>query len=164
MAGALLVIQPQNAHFDLATLLPLGLVVVNTGFQLLTRELARTEDPMTTHFYTSWMGTALMSLTLPWIWEWPSGGALWAQLIFSGVIGALGHFILILAYARAPAPTLTPFMYSQIGFGVLGGWLVFEHVPDNWAALGMLFIALCGALGAWLTVREGRIQVEPTEI
>lgn len=162
--GTLMIIQPSRDDFQWALLLPLGLVVVNTGFQLMTRELARTEDPMTTHLYTSWIGTGLMTLALPWVWEWPSGATLWALLIFSGVMGALGHFILILAYARAPAPTLTPFMYAQIGFGVLGGWLVFSHVPDHWAALGMALIALCGALGAWLTVREGRIRVDPPEI
>ena len=28
---------------------------------------------------------------------------------------------------------------------------------------GMVLIAICGACGAWLTVREGRVMVEPVE-
>ena len=39
---------------------------------------------------------------------------------------------------------------------MLGGWLVFRHVPDGWALVGMALIAACGAAGAWLTVRESR--------
>jgi len=72
--------------------------------------------------------------------------------------------MMILAYARAPASTLTPFLYAQIGFAMLGGWLAFSHVPDNWSQLGMAMIAICGATGAWLAVRENRITAEPLEI
>jgi drug/metabolite transporter (DMT)-like permease len=75
-------------------------------------------------------------------------------LILMGAMATVGHFMLILAYQRAQAATLTPFLYAQIAFSMLGGWLVFQHVPDRWSALGMAMIAICGAAGAWLTVRE----------
>ena len=39
---------------------------------------------------------------------------------------------------------------------LLGGWLVFSHVPDGWSFIGMALIAACGAAGAWLTVQESR--------
>ena len=47
-----------------------------------------------------------------------------------GFMGTVGHFFLILAYQRAPASTLTPYLYAQIAFAMLGGWLMFSHVPD----------------------------------
>jgi drug/metabolite transporter (DMT)-like permease len=80
-----------------------------------------------------------------------------------GLMGTIGHFFLILAYGRAPAATLTPYRYTQIGVGVLGGWLVFDHLPDHWTFVGMGLVALCGALGAWLTVRETRLTILPPE-
>jgi drug/metabolite transporter (DMT)-like permease len=80
-----------------------------------------------------------------------------------GVLASIGHFLLILAYGRAPAATLTPYMYAQIAFGVVGGWVVFQHLPDQWTFVGMGLIALCGALGAWLTVHENRMAIEPIE-
>jgi drug/metabolite transporter (DMT)-like permease len=46
-------------------------------------------------------------------------------------------------------------MYGHIGFAVLGGWLVFDHVPDQWAVLGMMVIAASGIASAWLTVNPG---------
>jgi hypothetical protein len=40
---------------------------------------------------------------------------------------------------------------------------VFNHVPDSWSLIGMVLIAICGAAGGWLTVRETRIVMEPVE-
>jgi hypothetical protein len=40
---------------------------------------------------------------------------------------------------------------------------MFSHVPDRASLLGMALIAVCGATGAWLTVRERRVPIEPAE-
>lgn len=160
--GTLIIIRPGGEAFNWAMLLPLGLVASNAWFQVLTSKLARTEAPMTLHFYTGWVGTLLASVALPFVWTPIDSWMLWAGLILMGAMGSIGHFLLILAYARAPAATLTPYLYAQIGFAMLGGWLVFSHVPDRWSMLGMVLIAICGAGGAWLTVREGRTRVLST--
>ncbi|HYF41135.1 MAG TPA: DMT family transporter [Ramlibacter sp.] len=155
-AGTLVIIRPGGEAFTWASLLPLGLVASNACFQVLTSKLARTEDPVTMHLYTGWVGTLLSSLALPFAWAELEAGWMWAALCFMGVTATVGHFMLILAFQRAPASTLTPYLYSQIAFAMLGGWLVFAHVPDGWSLVGMAVIAFCGATGAWLTVREAR--------
>lgn len=162
-AGTLVIIRPGGQAFNWASLLPLGLVVTNAWFQVLTSRLARTEDPVTMHLYTGWVGTLLASLALPWVWTALPHWWLWAALCFMGVTATVGHFMLILAYQRAPAATLTPYLYGQIAFAMLAGWLVFSHVPDDWSMLGIAMIAVCGAAGAWLTVRESRLALEPIE-
>ena len=144
-------------------LLPLALVGCNSWFQVLTSKLARTEDPMTMHLYSGWVGALIASLALPFVWTQLTSGWLWLALCFMGVMATVGHFLLILGYQRAPASTLTPYLYAQIAFAMIGGWLVFSHVPDGWALIGMGMIAVCGAIGAWLTVRESRVIVEPLE-
>jgi drug/metabolite transporter (DMT)-like permease len=163
-AGTLVIIRPGGESFAWASLLPLGLVVSNAWFQVLTSRLARTEDPITMQLYTGWVGTLLASLAVPYVWtsHLPSPW-LWLGLCFMGLMGTVGHFLLILAYQRAPASTLTPYLYSQIAFAMLGGWLVFSHVPDGPSLFGMGLIAVCGAAGAWLTVRESRAQAESVE-
>ena len=162
--GTLVIIRPDSEHFDWALLLPLVLVVTNSGFQVLTGKLAREqEDPITTHVLTGWTGTLLSSALLPFVWQTPPDWVAWLQLTLMGLMATLGHFLLILAYGRAPAATLTPYMYTQIGFAVLGGWIVFGHMPDRWTLIGMGLVALCGALGAWLTLRESRLRVELPE-
>jgi drug/metabolite transporter (DMT)-like permease len=153
-AGTLVIIRPGGEAFTWASLLPLGLVATNSGFQLLTSKLARTEDPITMHLYTGWVGTLIASLALPFVWADLPHWHLWLALCFMGLAATVGHFMLILAFQRAPASTVTPYLYSQIAFAMLGGWLVFAHVPDAWSFLGIGMIAVCGAAGAWLTVRE----------
>lgn len=165
--GTLTIIRPGGEDFSWTLLLPLGMVATNTGFQVLTSKLARTEDPITMHLYTGWVGTLLVSAALPFVWVSLPSWSLWGWMVLMGVAATVGHFMLILAYMRAPAATLTPYLYAQIGFAMLGGWVAFSHVPDGWSMAGMLLIAVCGALGAWLTARESRalaqFNVRPAE-
>lgn len=162
--GTLVIIRPDTQHFDWTLLLPLLLVLTNSSFQVLTSKLAsHREDPVTTQVLTGWTGTLLSSCLLPFVWVTPQNWTVWVQLLIMGVMATLGHFLLILAYGRAPAATLMPYMYAQIGFAVLGGWLVFSHVPDHWTLVGMGLVALCGALGAWLSLHESRVHVELPE-
>jgi drug/metabolite transporter (DMT)-like permease len=155
-AGTLIIIRPGGTDFGLASLLPLALVASNASFQVLTSKLARTEDPVTMHLYTGWTGTLIASLALPFVWIHLTDPWLWTCLVFMGVTATVGHFMLIMAYYRAPAATLTPYLYMQIAFAMLGGLLVFSHVPDTLSLAGIVMIAICGAAGAWLTVRERR--------
>ena len=161
--GTLVIIRPGDGGFDWTLLLPLGLVASNAWFQILTSRMVKTEDPVTMQFYTGWVGTVIASAALPFFWTRLDSAALWAGVVFMGVMGTVGHFVMILAYAKAPVSTLTPFLYAQIAFAMLAGWLVFSHVPDQWSVLGMTLIAICGAAGAWLTVRESRVALQPTE-
>lgn len=162
-AGALLVIRPGGAAFQWATLLPLALVACNAWFQVLTSRLAGTEDPLTMQLYSAWIGTIAVAAGLPWAWAPPADVRTWAVLGGMGFFAVLGHYLLTLAYRRAPVATLMPYMYGQIGFAMLGGLWLFGHVPDGMALAGIGLIALCGAAGAWLTVRESRIDPQPLE-
>lgn len=161
--GTLIIVRPGGDLFGWAMLLPLALVGSNAWFQVLTSRLARTEEAVTMHFYTGWTGALLATLALPFVWRPPQGLGEWVGLTLMGVLSSIGHFLLIQAYRRASAATLTPFLYAQIGFAMLGGWLVFSHVPDTTSLLGMLLIALCGAASGWLTARESRVRPLPVE-
>ena len=156
-AGAMLVIRPGKELFQWAMLLPLVLVAANTAFQILTSRMARTEDPATMHLYTGLVGLVLTTAALPLAWQalpWP----IWAAIGLMGVLATLGHFLFILAYSRAPVAELTPYLYLQIAFATLGGWLVFAHVPDAWSLAGIGLVAISGVFGTWLTGREMRLR------
>jgi len=158
LVSTLVIVRPGSNAIGWAMLLPLGLVLVNAAYQLLASKMARTEDAVSTVFYTC--GTALMlsSLPLPWVWVPIADLNLWLGLLLMGVAAASGNLFFILAFERAPAATLMPYMYLQIGFGILGGWLVFDHVPDFWALVGMGMIAACGVAGGLLTLYETRVR------
>lgn len=162
--GTLIIIRPGGGLFGWTMLLPLVMVFTYAAFQILTSQLVKTEDAYTMHVYTGWVGTLLASLALPFIWVTPRDAGEWLGLLLMGLMGTVGHFVLIQAYRRAPAATLTPLLYVQIAFAMLAGWLVFSHVPDGWALLGMMMIAFCGAASAWLAVLESRVKLEPLEV
>ena len=154
--GALIVIHPGGQPFNRATLLPLLLVVASTAFVTITGKLSRADAAGTTHFITGLVGLVVTTLLLPFFWRQPEDAFTWGLLIGIGLLGTIGHYFMILAYTRAPAASLTPYLYFQIAFATLGGWLVFAHVPDRISLLGIGIIAICGSAGLWVTAREKR--------
>ncbi len=65
-----------------------------------------------------------------------------------GFLGAAGHCLLILAYARAPASVLAPLSFTQILWACVAGVLLFGDWPDGWTLLGGAVIGLGGVLVA----------------
>ena len=158
--GALVIIRPGSGLFDWAVLLPLTGALCYASFQVLTSKLSALESPYTTHFYTGAVGTLLVTpvllasaIDVPAVLQAASPRLL-ALVLAVGLLGTVGHLLLILALGLAPTATLMPFTYTQIAVAAGVGWLVFAHVPDGWAQLGMALVAACGATSAWLNVRE----------
>jgi drug/metabolite transporter (DMT)-like permease len=117
-AGALLVVQPGGDVIGWASMLPLAQVVTHSTFQILTGRMVKTEDAVTMHFYTGWVGALLSSLVLPVVWQTIPDATTFALLCLIGLMGTVGHFLLILAFKRTQASTLTPYLYGQIGFAM----------------------------------------------
>ncbi|MBK6716245.1 MAG: DMT family transporter [Burkholderiales bacterium] len=171
--GTLIVVRPGSDLFGWAVLLPLGNATAYALFQLLTRRLAGVEDPYTTHFYTGLVGSLLLLAALPFgpsqplqlLAEQPA--ATLGALALIGLFGTTGHLLLILALRQAPASTLMPFTYLQIGMAALLGWWFFGDLPDTWGWTGMAVIAASGAASAWLNLRapstRAVIAVAPEE-
>lgn len=155
--GAMLVVRPGSGLFGWVSLLPLLAVAAYAAFQLLTSHLARSERAMSMHLFTGWVGAGLLTLALPWFWAAVTDWSTLALLLGAGVAGTVGHFLLILAFERAPASTLSPYLYAQIGFAMLYGWWFFGHWPDQLALGGIALIVVCGATSAWLAARQVRI-------
>ncbi len=76
--------------------------------------------------------------------------AVTAQLVMSGVFSMAGNFLLITAYALAPATRLAPLVYFQLVAALILGWLIFSEVPNDLALLGLFVIATSGFAGLFL--------------
>lgn len=160
-AGALIVIRPGSGLFGWAVLFPLAGALSYASFQVLTAKLSALESPYTTHFYTGLTGTLVLTplvAALPGLDVAASLGAAstgqLALLALIGLLGTVGHLLLILALGLAPTGTLMPFVYVQIAVAAAIGYLAFDHVPDGYAWLGMGVLSACGAASAWLNVRR----------
>jgi drug/metabolite transporter (DMT)-like permease len=157
--GTMVIIRPNHHGFNIALLLPLCCVVSNSAFQLLTSKMAKAEDPLTTNLYTGIVGMVVASAVLPFAFTWLPSWHLWALLLVMGVSSTTGHCLLLVAYQKTSTAVLMPYLYTQIIFALLFGWVVFRYVPDGWSMLGIALIGVCGAAGAWLTVREQRESI-----
>ncbi len=149
-AGMLLIARPGGVMSAEGIALALAAAACYSLYQILTRQLSPTEDTVTMVFYTALVGTATMSLALPWIWQGPAPGLIDALSITSlGILGGTGHFLLIRAFRHASASTLSPLLYVQLIWATLLGWLVFGALPDFLSAAGMCVIAAAGLMLAW---------------
>ena len=152
--GVLVIIRPGFGQTHWAMLLPVAMAFSSATYNLVTRMLAGEEHPMTTLWYTTLIGSVLTSAIVPFVWVSP-GLAGWALMVLLGVVGGLGHFLLIKAFSHAPASTLAPFNYSQMIWSIPIGYLVFNNLPDLFTLLGAVIIALSGI---YTIYRERRVR------
>ena len=164
-AGALVVIRPGSGTFGSVVALPLLGAAAYASFQVLTSRLAGAENPLTTHFWTGFVGTVVLwpvlavaaglqgvDATLALLHGLPASA--WPMMGLCGLFGTVGHLFLILALGKARTAALMPFVYAQIEFAALIAYVAFDHVPDRWAWVGMAVIAACGATSAALNLRR----------
>lgn len=144
-SGVLLIARPGGVMTPAGVAFALIAALTYSLYQILTRQLAGHENPVSMLFYTALTGTVSMTIGLPWFWSGPLPDFEQALLIASlGIYGGTGHFLLIRAFRLAPASLLSPFLYVQLIWATALGWLVFGHLPDALALAGMAIIAASG--------------------
>ncbi|MGE5168925.1 MAG: DMT family transporter [Rudaea sp.] len=149
--GILVLLRPGSAVLHPAVVLLVAAALANALYQLLTRRLLD-EDPDTTLFYSASVGTAVLSLGLPFAADAAVlTPASFAPLALLGVLAGVGHWCLTNAYMEAPASLLTPFTYLQMLWATAFGVLLFDQHPDRLSGLGMAIIV---ASGLALALRE----------
>jgi drug/metabolite transporter (DMT)-like permease len=153
--GVLLIIRPGGAAFTWWAFLPLGCAFMFAGYQILTRKLAGHDDPVTTLFYPGLIACFVIPPVFPGAFAVPTVPLHAAALIGIGVLGAVGHFLLIKAHALAPATLLSPFGYTQLLVVMVLGLVVFGELPDGIALTGIFLIVVSG-LGLIIASRRPR--------
>jgi drug/metabolite transporter (DMT)-like permease len=156
-AGMLIVVRPGAGLAPLGVAFALATLVCNAAFQLATRKLALTEQPIATVFYSAVVGTVGTTLLLPFGLpdRWPDA---WQATLFLsfGVTGSVSHLLLIRAYRLAPASFIAPLIYCHIVMATLSGWVFFGQFPDGASLAGIATIVVSGAGIAAYESRRGR--------
>ena len=149
--GVLVIVRPGTQGFHPALILSIINAVLYALFNLMTRQLAAHDAPETTQFYSSVGATLAITPFALFAWQTPPGALQWTILVLIGVSGGLGHYLLAIAHRFAPASVLAPFLYQQIIWMVLLGYLVFGDVPDSAVVIGAAIVI---ASGGYLLYRE----------
>ncbi|MGZ9809973.1 DMT family transporter [Pseudoroseicyclus sp. H15] len=161
--GTLLIVRPGGGLDPVGVVFALGVALSTTIYHLLSRLLARTETTQALVLQTALVGAVVFSATLPWTLPDQTPPLRDSLFILAlGGFGALGHFLLTLAYRFAPAPLLAPVNYLHIVFATFLGWLVFGHVPDGVTSAGIALVLVAG-LSTALRSRRPALRTGPPQ-
>ena len=139
LVGVLVVIRPGIGTVHWGVLPALGSAVCGSVYSTLTRVVSRADSAATSLAYAGIAGVIGLSLVMPFVWQ-PVDGLLWLMFFGLGISGGLGHFLMIKAFGAAPGGTLAPFIYVQILWIVIVGWLWFGDwpVPTTWIGIALI--------------------------
>lgn len=158
--GTLMVMQPSFAEVGWPALLPVGVAIDFAVFMLVTRQLARSTDPIALQMVSGAFACAMLVPLFLVLGDAPGfevtmpvSGA-WLMLLAMGALGTGAHLMMTWALRFAPSATLAPMQYLEIPVAALLGWLIFRDFPDELALWG---IAVTVAAGLYVIAREQRL-------
>ncbi|MDR5905354.1 DMT family transporter [Franzmannia qiaohouensis] len=141
--GVIIAVGPVDWRAQPAALLPFGMTLCFALYQLTTRRFGRHDHPLTSLFYAGLAGALVSSAVVPLLWTPIALGDM-PLFLMVGLLGAVSQLALILAMRCAPASLVSPFLYTQIVWASLFGYLVFGDVPLLQVYLGAVLIIGAG--------------------
>jgi drug/metabolite transporter (DMT)-like permease len=141
--GVVTILRPGGELFAPVALLPLSIALAYALYQVLTRMVAQSADPLNTLFYSALVGAVTMTLIVPFVWVAPDT-IHWLKLAIAGLLGGMGHYAIIRAYERADVSLVAPFAYTELIWATGFGYFVFGDLPDTWTFVGATIIAASG--------------------
>ena len=152
--GVLLVIRPGSQGFHPAILLSVLNALLYAMFNMLTRRLAAAESPAATQLMSALGATIVLAPFALAQWQTPPSTQAWALLMACGLFGGFGHFCVAQAHRYASAATLGPFLYQQILYMTLWGWLLFGQIPDALVIVGAAVVVTSGLALLWMDIKR----------
>lgn len=155
--GTVMVMQPSFAQVGWPALLPVGVAVDFAFFMLVTRQLAKSVDPISLQLVSGVFACVILFPLFPilsglpgFALSWPSGSTT-ALVLAMGALGTTAHLLMTWALRFAPSATLAPMQYLEIPVAAVLGWLIFRDFPNGLALMGIL--VTIGA-GLYIIARE----------
>jgi len=149
--GVLVIVRPASTEFHPALLAAVANAILYSIFMLMTRRLAAYDSPETIQYLPAVGAAILLTPFALAAWEWPDTALEWTVACLLGIFGATGHYLLALAHRYAPSAVLAPFVYQQVIYMTVFGYLVFGDVPGTAVWIGGAIVV---ASGLYLFHRE----------
>jgi len=147
------ILRPGSTEFHPAMLAAVVNAILYAIFMLMTRRLAAYDSPETIQYLPALGATLVLTPFALAAWEAPDHWLEWLVACLLGVFGGVGHYLLALAHRYAPSSVIAPFVYQQVIYMALFGYLVFGDVPGPSVWLGAAIVI---GSGLYLFSRESR--------
>lgn len=138
--GAMIILEPWGADFNIASLLPIGAAFFWACYSLMVKKLSSDDSPSTMVVYLLLFITPFNLLLAIPDWTMPTTSTSWLFLLGAGAMTALAQWAIVKAYAVADASFVQPFDNAKLPLNVLLGWMVFGWVPPGRLWLGAAII------------------------
>lgn len=146
--GMIMIIRPGSEPVTWEMIIAIVAMFMFAAYGIATRRVARTDQAMTSFYYTGIFGAIVMTLIGPWFWS-PMSGIEALMMATLCLTGMTGHFLLIKAFEAAEASAIQPFAYLQNVFASLLGVIVFSEIISPWTIAGGAVVIFAGVFAFW---------------
>lgn len=155
--GTLIMLQPGNNDFNLASVAVLIAALCYAGHALTARHLAASESTLALSVYVI-AGPLIFSTAFldkdSWLTPDAKG---WALLTAAGICSVIAWVGFTNGYRGASPALLAPLEYTALIGGAIAGYLIWDEVPDIWVVIGATTII---ASGLYVVYREISLKGE----
>ena len=149
--GALIVIRPGFAEFNLGTAFALGSALTGALVSILIKTLVRRDSPDTIAAWLFITQTGILLIPTIYVWQTPNAQE-WGLFILIGFMSLILQRTYNRGIQAADISIAMPFNFTRLIWAALLGWIVFAEFPDIWTWVGGMIIF---AASIWLT-RQGQ--------
>jgi drug/metabolite transporter (DMT)-like permease len=144
LVGALLIIKPGTSAFDWWALAAVGAVLLASTREIATRKIPTTvPTPVIMMVSSAVVTVASLAGCLFTPWAMPGTKEL-AMMIGAGFFSLTGQYCTISAIRSAEMSVIAPFRYAAMIWALTLGFVIWQHIPDNWSLLGIAAITGAG--------------------
>lgn len=151
--GALIIIRPGFAEFDIPILLVLLSSALYAGAWSCVKVLTRTDQASVTIFWMNFLMLPLTLIPLIFLWTTPSWDD-FIPILVMALFGWFAHFCQARAFEKADASAVMPFDFLRLPVAALFGYFLFSETLDplSWVGAIIIFIA------SYYTVRREKLN------
>ncbi|WP_153447090.1 DMT family transporter [Vibrio algicola] len=158
-AGVVIVMNPTDVGgLHLIYLLPLVIVVANTGYNLLTKTIDSSVSFISifiNSFFILGSVSTILLIAQPDMWISPTMESI-PYFITIPVVTIVSQLCLIKAMKIADASHVAPFFYFQILFACIFGYWLFDELPTIFTLGGGAFIVAAGIIITYANYKPNR--------
>ncbi len=142
--GAMIIIRPGLGVIHPAVMLVLLAALFFAARQIMSRLLSGSDPTVTTVAYTALAGSFVLSIPVPFVWQWPETTLEVGLLVGMASLAALAELLIIKSVEVAQTVVVAPVFYTLLIWSTMYGYLVFAELPDLWTWVGALLIVATG--------------------
>ncbi len=151
--GVVVILRPGGGLWTWPALGVLAAAFFYAGLAVTSRHLAKTENTYAMSLYVL-VGPIVVALAaLPGQWRPPATHD-WLLFALAGLCSAGAWLGIVNGYRRASPALLAPFEYTALFWGTLGGYLVWNEIPQGPVVLGGAIIIGSGLFVAYREIER----------